>query len=55
MTVATISHQHILELLRGERLTIPDLVALIYPDWKVKNHENEAEIREELENEFLEL
>ncbi|KAG2421242.1 hypothetical protein HFD88_000858 [Aspergillus terreus] len=54
MTVTTNSHQPVIEQLKGRTLTIPDLVALVYPDWKVKNHENEAEIREEMENDFLE-
>ena len=54
MTITIKSHQPVMEQLKGRTLTIPDLVALVYPDWKVKNHENEAEIREEMENDFLE-
>ncbi|RAL15167.1 terpene synthase family protein [Aspergillus homomorphus CBS 101889] len=52
ITVTPDSHQTLVDALKGQALTIPDLVMLLYPDWEVKNHENETQIRDEMENEW---
>ncbi|PWY89220.1 terpenoid synthase [Aspergillus heteromorphus CBS 117.55] len=39
--------------LRGQSLLIPDLAALIYPDWTVGRHDHERELKAEIEGDFL--
>ncbi|KAI9036497.1 terpene synthase family protein [Aspergillus affinis] len=42
-----------LRALKGQTLEIPDLAALIYPDWHVDQHEMEPEVRRDIDNDFV--
>ncbi|KAK1144497.1 hypothetical protein N8T08_005370 [Aspergillus melleus] len=43
-----------LRTLKGQTLRIPDLAALLYPDWHVEQHELEPEVRRDIGNNFVE-
>ena len=43
-----------LDAISGQTAQIPDLCALLYPDWDVDRHEFEGQVRNEIHNEFLE-
>ncbi|PLB53754.1 terpenoid synthase [Aspergillus steynii IBT 23096] len=42
-----------LRTLKGQTIRVPDLVALIYPDWQVERHEFEPQIRLDLCDSFV--
>ncbi|PYH91307.1 hypothetical protein BO71DRAFT_452189 [Aspergillus ellipticus CBS 707.79] len=48
------SHVAVLNSLKGQTLLLPDLAALVYPDWAVHRYANDLELRTEIESEFLE-
>lgn len=49
---ATDHRASMLAKVKGQTIEIPDLVELIYHDWRVERHPDEAQVRMELEEEF---
>lgn len=43
-----------LAALKGQMLRVPDLAALLYPDWHVERHNQESRVRSDLDNDFTE-
>lgn len=42
-----------LRALKGQTISVPDLPALLYSDWQLERHEHEAQVRVDLDNNFV--